>query len=90
MTPTSKLEPPKAVVTFIGCEQAIADHPDVVATIVKAYCQDPHATVRIYVNTRTDNNVPLEWTMRHSSPRGISTFNVVQRVQGGSINFTKI
>jgi len=90
MKPVSKLEPPKAVVTFIGCQQTIADHPDVVATIMKAYCQDPHATVRIYVNPRADNNVPLEWTLRHSSPRGITTLNVTQRMQGGSINFTRI
>ena len=84
----SNLEPPKAAVTFHGCEHDIQDHLDVVNAILKAYCQDPQASVQIYVSPSPDSN-PLEWTMRYSSPRGLITVNITQRISGGSVHFSK-
>lgn len=88
MNHLSNLEPPKAAVSFIGCEHDIQAHMDVVAAILKYHCQDPDANVKIYVNPSTED-VPLEWTLRHSSPRGILTLNVTQRCPGGAVHFSR-
>ena len=84
----SNLEPHKAAVTFIGCEQIMQAHEDVIRAILKYHCRDPNGSVKVYANSNPDRS-PLEWTIQHSSPRGILTLNVTQRIPGGAIKFSR-
>lgn len=75
--------------TFIGDQDVIDQHPDVVAEIKKQCDQLPPSTIRIHVSPRDPVKNRLEWELNVSNHHGRKTYEVVQTKPFGHIGFVQ-
>lgn len=84
----SKLEIIPAVnVSFYGDDalRVLEDNPTAARAVWDACRGSYHAYIKVHVAPRFNDMTPLEWSMTVASPRGRSTFTIIQQSPAGAV-----
>lgn len=83
----AKLDEITINVTFTGSDvqQTLEDNPSVMRAVWDACRGASHAYIKVHVAPRFNDMTPLEWNMTVASPRGRSTFTILQQSPAGAV-----